>query len=209
MSNNTHITAVAINQTLSSIVFEEFGSIVVPPTGELVLTESVNLFEIQASESLYDHIETGAILLGDGITTYSKQKSLEILVPLNVESMSFGSNCIYEFSEEESSTTSSTSQHKVSLSANDLPYGMYRIGWYSEVYQSSLSDSVEARVELNNSITMGDCAFEPSDLADVMPFCGFRTMELSGTNIIDMDYRQQRGSTAYIKSARLEFWRLV
>jgi len=31
---------------------------------------------------------------------------------------------------------------------------------------------------------------------------------ISGVNTIDIDWRQQRGSTAYIRRARLELWRV-
>jgi len=114
-----------------------------------------------------------------------------------------------ESSEGNSSTTSSDWQRKLRMTTGTLPVGTYRISWYAEVAQSSISDAVGVRVQLNDSITIAEVENEPKDINDVIPVSGYGyAADISGVQNIDIDYREQRGGTAYIRRARLEIWRV-
>jgi uncharacterized membrane protein YgcG len=111
-------------------------------------------------------------------------------------------------SENESSTTSSSYQQKVRLTTSNLPKGIYRIGFYFETRQSNASDAVEVRIQENDTYTIANVEQEPDDYRDIFSYGGFIYRKLEGINYIDIDWRQQRGSTAYIRRARLEIWRV-
>jgi len=120
----------------------------------------------------------------------------------------FGSEFQEISSEAESSTTSSTYQQKLRMTTTNLPAGKYRIGWYFETRQSNDADAVEVQVDLNEGTIIANVEHEPDDARDIWADNGFTHQNISGVNTIDIDWRQQRGSTAYIRRARLELWRV-
>jgi len=122
---------------------------------------------------------------------------------------SFGSEFQQASSDSQSSTTSSSWQQKLRLTTGNLPSGTYRIGWYCEFWQSNRSDAVQVQVQIDDTTTIMSVENEPKDLHDRFGSGGFYYASLSGVTQIDMDYRQQRGSTAYIRRARIEIWRVA
>jgi hypothetical protein len=121
----------------------------------------------------------------------------------------FGSEFQQASSDTESSTTSATFQQKLRLTTGTLPSGTYRIGFYCETWQSGLADLAEWQVELNDTTVLATGLNEPEDGDERWDHGGFVYQSLSGSNTIDLDWRQQGGSTAYIRRARLEIWRVA
>lgn len=116
----------------------------------------------------------------------------------------FGSQFHSGNSASESSTTSSTFQQKLRLTTGSLPTGNYRIGWY---FEHKGSGSSEGRVELNDTTTLAQVDID-SSTPDFLGQSGhYYTGSISGVQNIDIDWRAV-SSTAYIRRARLEIWRI-
>jgi hypothetical protein len=121
----------------------------------------------------------------------------------------FGSEFQETSSEGTSATTSGTFQEKLSMTTTNLPLGKYRIGWTCETVNSSTSGRTEVRVQLNNTITLGQPGIETEDDEDWVPFTGYKYETFSGVQQIDIDYRvDDTAATASIRRARLELWRV-
>lgn len=142
----------------------------------------------------------------DGVTA-SESATISGAVDISISSV-FGTEYDYVEDLTESSTTSATFQQKLRMTTSNLPVGTYRIGFYLETWQSNAADAVEWQVELNDTTVIATAIQEPDDLTDSFSYGGFSNESLSGVNTIDIDYRQQRGSTAYIRRTRLELWRV-
>jgi hypothetical protein len=121
----------------------------------------------------------------------------------------FGSEYQSAKDDTESSTTSSSFQQKLRLTTTDLPEGDYIIHFYCETWQSNAADAVEWQVELNDTTVIATAEQEPDDINDRFSYGGHDILTLSGVNTFDIDWREQRGSTAYIRRARLVLWRVA
>lgn len=75
MAQPSRPTVIAENQTAGDIFLSDVGQ-TVPASGSYPLSDYLNLYEIQSSNSLYDAIVADEILLNDGVTTLSKTQSL-------------------------------------------------------------------------------------------------------------------------------------
>lgn len=121
----------------------------------------------------------------------------------------FGNNFIYELDPTESSTSSTTFIEKLTLS-RAVPTGTYRVGWYFEWDVSSESAIFYARVQINDVADIGTLASTAAAAQTSWSMTsGFHYLTMvSGTLQIDLDYRcAVSNKTAYIRNARLEFWR--
>ena len=121
----------------------------------------------------------------------------------------FGNNFIYELDPTESSTSSTTFIEKLTLSRT-VPTGVYRVGWYFEWDVSSESAIFFARVQINDTDDIGTLASTAAAASTSWSMTsGFHYLTMvSGTLQIDLDYRcEVPNKTAYIRNARLEFWR--
>jgi len=117
---------------------------------------------------------------------------------------------IHEASAEgQDSTSSDEWQQKLRLSLTGIPDGKYVIQWYSELRHSNntATERSEMRVEVNDMTEIGYSMWPYNIYEDAG---GFAFADLSaGDYTIDLDFRQQGGGTAYIRRARLLFWRIA
>ena len=125
----------------------------------------------------------------------------------------FGTQAGNAASEGESSTTSQNWQDKVALTLTDVPAGTYRIGWYCEMRNSTTTIPNKAQVLLDDATLVCDFLWKLGDntSARYWTWCGCKHVTLTaGAHHIDLQWCQGGGSgTAYIKSARLEAWRVA
>lgn len=117
---------------------------------------------------------------------------------------------IHEATAEGQDSTSSTDwQQKLRLSMTGIPDGKYIVQWYCELRHSNntASERAEMRIEVNDMTEIGYSIW-PYNLFEDSG--GFAVTDLSaGDYTIDLDWRQQGGGTAYIRRARLLFWRIA
>jgi len=121
-------------------------------------------------------------------------------------------NELYETSDENISSTSSTNYiEKLSLEQT-LEGGIYRIGWFFEWTMSNSSHKFKGRVQLNDSTILSEMTgiSQPGGSSYYFTASGFIYQNLSpGTNYIDIDFCSSHSSkTAYIRRVRLELWRV-
>ena len=121
---------------------------------------------------------------------------------------------VYEASDEEVSSTSSTSyQQKTRLTVDDVVAGKYRIGWSFEWAYSSSSSEFILRVQLNDTKDLANCTTRavPANSSKFTCSSGFcyETL-LQGTNYIDVDWcSSQNKKTSSIRKVRLDMWRVL
>jgi hypothetical protein len=111
--------------------------------------------------------------------------------------------------EGQDGTTAATWEQKLRLTLTDIPDGTYIVQWYCELRHSNndATERAEMRVEVNDMTEIGYSLW-PYNLFEDSG--GFAVTDLSaGSYTIDLDYRQQGGGTAYIRRARLLFWRIA
>jgi len=111
--------------------------------------------------------------------------------------------------EGQDGTTEATWQQKLRLTLTDIDDGTYIVQWYSELRHSTnnVAERAEMRVEVNDMTEIGYSLWPYNLFEDAG---GFAVANLSaGSYTIDLDFRQQDGGTAYIRRARLLFWRIA
>jgi len=117
---------------------------------------------------------------------------------------------IHEDTAEGQDSTSSTDwQQKLRLSLTGIPDGKYIVQWYCELRHSNntATERAEMRVEVNDMTEIGYSIWLYNLFEDSG---GFGVNDFSeGDYTIDLDFRQQGGGTAYIRRARLLFWRIA
>lgn len=189
------------------VALRDLGITLPDPTTDFNLLDSFTVEVVRCSEYLQSAITAGDATLKNENNQFITDV-VDGLYPLSqIDSDNFA-NLQTGSSESESSTTSQVWQQKLKLTTSNLAIGEYRIGWYFEISQSNIADTVEARVQLNDTTELCGVVKEVKDATDWIPVSGFfHDQSLSGVNDIDIDWRQQKGSTAYIRRARLEIWR--
>jgi len=122
----------------------------------------------------------------------------------------FGSNFVNEESLSVSSTTSAF-QTKMTLNTGSVPAGLYRIGVYYNWSYSATNSDFQARILEDGSTTIFEHRQEPQDSgADQIHSVGgfvYRTLS-AGTHSYALQWGSAGGATSFIKSCRLEFWRV-
>ena len=111
--------------------------------------------------------------------------------------------------EGQDSTTSTSWEQKLRLTLNGLEDGTYIIQWYCELRHSNNTgtERAEMQVEVNDMTQIGYSMWPYNIFEDSG---GFAVTDLSaGDYTIDLDFRQQNGGTAYVRRARLLFWRIA
>jgi hypothetical protein len=120
----------------------------------------------------------------------------------------FGTQCFYVESENESTTTSTSYQTKLTLTTSNLPSGTYRVGWYYELQEDDTSSSVFARV-YDESTILAESEIEPQDDDNWYGQGGFCYRSISGIHNFYIKYRTDNSyECAGIRKARLELWRV-
>lgn len=122
--------------------------------------------------------------------------------------------CMTQYQQASSDGVSSTSltafQEKLKLTnPAAVPAGVYRVGWSCEVANSNKDDEAEVRIQVDDT-TVVALAMKPKvDVdGDYIQMSGFGYVTLTNAvHSVDVDYRAV-DNTAYIRRARLEFWRL-
>jgi hypothetical protein len=117
----------------------------------------------------------------------------------------FGTFRISEESVDENQTSSTSFQRKARLLAESIPAGVYHIGWAACVRSNQGSKVYAVRVLLDGSTEL---AYQENYNPAYMMFAGSANISLGiGDHTIDLDFKRVDG-VAYIKNARLEFWRV-
>lgn len=114
-----------------------------------------------------------------------------------------------DVAEGQDSTMSTDWQQKLRLSITGVEDGKYVVQWYCELRHSNndAAERAEMQIEVNDTTQIGYSIW-PYNLFEDSG--GFAVTDLSaGDYTIDLDYRQQGGGTAYIRRARLLFWRIA
>lgn len=123
----------------------------------------------------------------------------------------FGADYESEVSLAESSTTSSSFQTKLQHVTPALT-GTYRVAWSALMYHSTVADSVQARL-MNVTDTVdvtGTASKESNHNDDRIQVGAFAEVVFSGVaKTFEIQWRQDRGGTAYIAHARFEIWRVA
>jgi hypothetical protein len=112
-------------------------------------------------------------------------------------------------SDGASSTTSATYVVKLTHTTASLPAGTYRIGYSVESYQDSGNREVGVRFRVEGT-TEGETYNEVNDTDEVFANSGFKiyTLASPGTITADIYFRRGSGGTAFVRRARLEFYRV-
>jgi hypothetical protein len=124
----------------------------------------------------------------------------------------FGSEYTEAEDLSESSTTSSTPQLKVRLTTGNIPAGRYRLGYSYGWRHSSTGSDFDAQIVEDLSTQIFEHRQEPKDSGGDQRHRvgGFINRTLSaGIHTFDLNWSENNGSTAHIRDARLEFWRLT
>ena len=123
----------------------------------------------------------------------------------------FGSEFQQVESDGESSTSGTSWVEKVSLTTGSVPAGTYRIGWSFEMRTDSSSMTGYARIQVDDTDTVGDMAVRIAPTTGWAMLSGFKYITLSASSHdIDLDYTSSPNGnkTSYIRRARLELWRV-
>jgi hypothetical protein len=124
----------------------------------------------------------------------------------------FGNDYRFAESLALSTTTSDTFQQKLRLTANGLEGGIYRINWSFVWGFSSPSNSIEIRVEQDDTTLLWDINQEPKDggSGQRAPAGGFRRLDLAAGNYFwDLDFRRNGlNGTARISDAVFDLFRI-
>lgn len=210
----------SMDKIVSSYYLENYvdQGILIINNGETDLSKEESLYHIDL-ETTYESVHRFTDLQ-DVTTTYSGNSGYLLRVNTTESGIEFvdyddiasdfGSFVGDVSDDTESSTNSTTYIQKLSLSLNDLQAGRYRIGWYFEWSMSNSSFRFDAKVELDDSDTLGVLYTRPNCSYSWHDNSGFSYVNLTeGSHYIDLDYRSSHCSkSASIRRARLEIWRV-
>ena len=120
----------------------------------------------------------------------------------------FGTEFLSAEEDWESSTTSTSYQEKLSLTASGIDSGNYLLLWYAEMRSSSASSNKNSRlrVVLNDSEVV---ARSQEDGNDYNAHGGFSVESLaSGTHKVDIDFSRAGGiNQSFVRNAKITLWR--
>jgi len=192
-------------------------------------------FELYLNSEISDNVDTEDYVVNDGTQDLASdigKKHLALFQPDSADSITYNNNisnlnsgnvqgaidalslfasaygAVYAESENESGSSSSSFVQKVRLSVSDLAAGVYRIGWSFEYSGGSNNKDTAYRVQIDDTTTI--CEHEPriNKRDEWRSAAGFKYASLSsGNHYIDLDYRKV-DTSAHIRRARLEIWRI-
>lgn len=161
--------------------------------------------EITAISEKTTLVNDDEFVLEDSAASYVKKSA-----KLSAVRKDFGKDYDSAESLGESSTTSTDWQTKTQLVSAALT-GTYRIGFSCRYWHGGVADTVQVRFQntTDTSTLCGEYGVEPKDSTDRFAGCGFAEVTFTGASkTFEIQYRQQRGGTAYIDQARVELWRV-
>ena len=130
----------------------------------------------------------------------------------------FGSQYYSDETLAEADTTntsagSNTSNPRADITTSTIPSGTYRIGWSLEWKASDEDQRWNGRVRVDNTTNIMEMASEPAkenrDEWRAIGGFGNQTFGSSDTHTVEMDWwTENSAGTAYIRKARIEFWRV-
>ncbi len=129
----------------------------------------------------------------------------------------FGSQYYSDETLAEADTTNTSSggaqNPRADITTSSIPSGTYRIGWSLEWKASSQDYRWNGRVRVDDSTNIMEMASEPAkenkDEWRAIGGFGNQTFGSSGAHTVEMDWWSENSSgTAYIRKARIEFWRV-
>lgn len=122
----------------------------------------------------------------------------------------FGTQFTYGESLDESGTTGDTWIQKVRISPTSLPSGNYIIWFSLMAYASNNATIVGTRLERDDTVVICATATKPGDTETEVPCMQHAVLVgVSGSHTYDLEFRNQNTvGTAYIRQARLTFWRI-
>lgn len=129
----------------------------------------------------------------------------------------FGSQYYSDETLAEADTTNTSSggaqNPRADITTSSIPSGTYRIGWSLEWKASEQDQRWNGRVRVDNSTNIMEMASEPAkenkDEWRAIGGFGNQTFGSSGAHTVEMDWWSENSSgTAYIRKARIEFWRV-
>lgn len=114
---------------------------------------------------------------------------------------------------EGESTNATTGYVQKLKSTHTYTVGDYKIGWNFELTSDSTGKSVDAQIQLDDSIDLGNTTKDINNIADAyQDASGFRKVTLTaGSHEIDIDFRvnpNTSGATAKIRRARIVVYKL-
>jgi hypothetical protein len=181
----------ALNQGLTddswNYVYLDFdGSLNINTTG-FPTTTHIRLAKVRADNGAIVAISDERVLLAAGIDKAIHQDT----------------------AEGQDGTTETTWQQKLRLSVNGIPDGKYIVQWYCELRHSNntATEIAEMQVEVNDITQIGYSLWPYNIFEDSG---GFAVADLAaGDYTIDLDWKVSGSGTAYIRRARLLFWRIA
>jgi hypothetical protein len=152
--------------------------------------------------------------LGDTPTTYSGHYGDLLMV--TTSGIMFGDPLAdvayfrYVYEEDVSYSTSTSYVNKIMLTASGVPDGIYRASWYYEYNFPVSNFALFTRVQVDDSILLGEVAQRASSSSDWFAASGFGYITVSGSSThVDLDYRSDKtGTAAGIRRTRLELRRI-
>lgn len=125
----------------------------------------------------------------------------------------FGTHYQSAEQDAEASTTATAYQERVTFTTPSLPAGDYRVGFAAEVTTSDPAKGVAVQVELDDTTVLNEVMHDHSGIySDGVWYgvSGFKKVPLTAAaHTFDLDFKSLTAAkTAYIRKARLEFWRV-
>jgi hypothetical protein len=160
----------------------------------------------------FDELTSDPTTPVDGEVWYN---SAEERHKLRIGGSTYGVPTFYEWAESTgiSTRTSSVYGQKLRLTTSVLVAGDYYVGWQCETGNSGNDRALGVRVQVDDTTTLLENVSKHRGRATENPpifnvLSGFDVVTLTaGSHDIDLDWASF-ASTAYIKNARLEIWRL-
>jgi len=151
-------------------------------------------------------IQEGYILRYDAVEDHLHYENIGAIIE---EFGIFGSRVTVTGSESTSSTTSTTFQEKLTTTIPDLPYGVYRVGWYYQWQIANSNFKFFGQIQQDDDEIIMMHEERPSNAGTWTAQSGFYYLTTSGTLKLDLDFAtESTGKLCSIRNTRLEFWRV-
>lgn len=157
----------------------------------------------------FSGLTTTAVYYGDGSNLTG--------IAATFGSQYYSDETLAEADTTDTSAGSNTSNPRADITTSSIPSGTYRIGWSLEWKASSQDHQWNGRVRVDDgdagATNIMEMASEPAkenkDEWRAIGGFGNQTFGSSGAHTVEMDWWTENSSgTAYIRKARIEFWRV-